>query len=293
MTLGNLGTDSILIVVPAQPALLHFTLTATIAMEEIQKVLLSTVQRMLSDQNYEHSLAFYRLWFEIGQTYFQIPSDQIFDAIWNNCAAEPISIKNPWEESRSTRDAYILDPKTLIRPTARLVLRFASDAESDRILAPHSSRLQHRLCTRALREFFDGNLVITTYKQRYAKNRVMHDINAPYWFCVYTNLVAQWANLGYVEEPAIRNHILQSLISHPTLYDHQADALAILFKLAGATFEAYADPSVVDRCFELLKDYNKLLTGTKNRDSTERKLIQVSALFVNRVTLKPRQNHRK
>ena len=45
----------------------------------------------------------------------------------------------------------------------------------------------------------------------------------------------------------------QSLISQPALWDHQADALIILFKLAGATFEAYADPSVVDRCFELLK----------------------------------------
>ena len=33
------------------------------------------------------------------------------------------------------------------------------------------------------------------------------------------------------------------------------DALIILFKLAGATFEAYADPSVVDRCFELLKGH--------------------------------------
>ena len=39
------------------------------------------------------------------------------------------------------------------------------------------------------------------------------------------------------------------------MYDHQADALIILFKLAGATFEAYADPSVVDRCFELLQGH--------------------------------------
>jgi len=53
----------------------------------------------------------------------------------------------------------------------------------------------------------------------------------------------------------IRNHILQSLISHPTLRYHQAYVLIILFKLAGPTFEAYADPSVVDRCFEFLKNY--------------------------------------
>ena len=74
--------------------------------------------------------------------------------------------------------------------------------------------------------------------------------------CADTNLPAHWVNLGYVEE-AIRSHILQSLIdaSHPTLYDHQADALIILFKLAGATLGAYANPSVVDRCSELLKSH--------------------------------------
>ena len=75
-------------------------------------------------------------------------------------------------------------------------------------------------------------------------------------FYADANLVAHWANLGYLEENAIRHRVLQSLISHPRLYDHQADALIILFKLAGATFEAYADPSVVNRCFELLKGHS-------------------------------------
>ena len=75
-------------------------------------------------------------------------------------------------------------------------------------------------------------------------------------FCADVNLIAHWANLGFVEEAAIHNDILQSLISHPKMWDHQADALLILFKLAGATFETYADPSVVDRCFELLKGHS-------------------------------------
>ena len=75
----------------------------------------------------------------------------------------------------------------------------------------------------------------------------------PEQFLADANFVAHWVNLGYVEESAIRNHILQALISHPKLYDHQAGALIILFKLAGATFQKYADPSVVDRCFELLE----------------------------------------
>ena len=58
-------------------------------------------------------------------------------------------------------------------------------------------------------------------------------------FALDSNLIAQWANLGYVEETAIRNRILQSLISFRKLYDHQADAMIVLFKIAGATFEAY------------------------------------------------------
>jgi len=82
------------------------------------------------------------------------------------------------------------------------------------------------------------------------------------------NFIARWANLGFVKEAVIRDHILQSLISHPKLYDHQADALIILFKLAGATFETYADPSVVDRCFQLLQ-------GHYTRNSEKRKMVQV------------------
>ena len=77
----------------------------------------------------------------------------------------------------------------------------------------------------------------------------------PEQFLADANFVAHWVNLGYVGESPVRNHILQSLISHPALYEHQADALIILFKLAGATFEKYVEPSVVDRCFELLKGY--------------------------------------
>ena len=112
------------------------------------------------------------------------------------------------------------------------------------ILGPHNPGLQSRLCARSLQGFFSDNLWQT-------KNP------GGTWasFCADVNLVAGWANLGYIEGAAIRNHILQSLISHPELYDHQADALIILFKLAGATFEAYADTSVIDRCFELLEHH--------------------------------------
>ena len=106
-------------------------------------------------------------------------------------------------------------------------------------------------------------------------------------FYANTNLIAHWVNLGYVEEAAICNHILQSLISHPKLYDHQADALVILFKLAGATFAACTDPSVVDRCFELLQNhefhnpYNRMgwypdeVHPADSYDLTKKGLVQV------------------
>ena len=183
----------------------------------------------LSDRNYTQSLDFYRFWLDTGQTHLQIPSDQIFDSIWN---------------SRGAGSSINLISAQLIHPAAHLILRFASDAESDPVLSPYSSGLQGRLCARSLREFSSNNLM----SARYGRDAVGG-------FYADTNLIAHWANLGYVEEAVIRNHILQSLISHPKLYDHQADALIILFKLAGPTFEAYADPSVVDRCFDLLKGH--------------------------------------
>jgi len=188
-------------------------------MEEIDQALGSVVGG-LSDKNYEHSLAFYRLWFDIGQTHPQIPSDQISDTIWNNRGPSSMNI------------GY----GQFFHSAAHLIIRLVSDAESDHLLAPHSSGLQSRLCKRTLREFFKNNL------------KFVGSYIGTFDFYTDANLIAHWANLGYVEEPVIHNHILQSLISHPKLYDHQADALIILFKLAGATFDAYADPSVVDRC---------------------------------------------
>ena len=204
--------------------------SATIAMEDSIKSALGSVVGQLSDENYAHSLAFYRLWFDIGQTYPKNPSDQISDTIWNNRGTSSI----------------VPECGKFIHPTAQLIIRLASDAESDHLLAPHSSGLQNNLIARSLREFFNNNLRAVGRQIDWIAGTLYTD----------ANLIAHWANLGYVEEAAIRNHILQSLISHPTLYDHQADTLIILFKVAGPTFEAYADPSVVDRCFELLKDHS-------------------------------------
>ena len=213
-------------------------------MDDIDKALDSTACQ-LSGESCVHSLAFYRLWSGIGQTHHQTPPDRILNAIWNNRGTGPSVIKGQ-----------------LIYPITQLIVRFACDVESDPLLVPHISGLQSRLCARTLREFFNANL------RACCGNGIGGNI------CVDANLIAHWANLGYVEEAVIRHHILQSLISHTKLYDHQADALIILFKLAGATFGAYADPSVVDRCFELLKDHkyhNQDLVDYNNSNCGERR----------------------
>jgi hypothetical protein len=201
-------------------------------MKNIQTALGSVVSK-LSDQTYEQSLVEFRFLFEIGQTYSQIPSDLIIDTIWIHRVTSP-------------------SPGGFIYPAAHLILRLASDAESDNILGPHSAGLQSRLHAKILQEFFDNQLGI------------MHggSIGWPnLWMDV--NLIAHCANLGYIGEATIRNHILQLFISHPHQQGYQAQALIILFQLAGATFEAYVDPSVVDRCFELLKGSDPGCVGTE------------------------------
>ena len=146
----------------------------------------------------------------------------------------------------------------LFHLTAHLITRFVSDVESD---SPHTADLRSRLCTKILEDFFDANMecVIDQAWDSWVDRLITN-----------ANLIACWANLGFLEESAIHDHILQSLISEPLskLYDHQADTMIILFKIAGAAFEAYADPSVVDRCFELLKDHY-------GHNTTKGRLVQV------------------
>ena len=227
---------------------------------------LGSVVSKLSDQNYEQSLASYRLWFGIGRTYFRIPSDKIFEAIWDN------------------RGCSEVEPEKgkFFHPTAQLILCFASDVESDPTLGPYSAGLRRRLFTEILRNFFEINVAYMNHKdlsdeieERGRKDGVYYHVGGAAneqrrQFAVDSNLIARWANSGCLEEVEIRDHILQSLISHHKLYDHQADAIIILFKIAGATFGAYADPSAVDRCFELLE-------GHYSRKSVKSRLEQVRA----------------
>ena len=231
-------------------------------MESIRDVLSSVIAK-LSDENYAESIAFYRLWFCIGQTYLQVTSDQAFYAIWNGEGAGSIN-KTHGE---------------VIYSTAPLILRFVGDVEVEAPSIPvlHDSGLRSRLCTTSLREFFSDNLTLVAYGENSFRD------GPTVKFYANTNLIAHWINLGYVGEAAISDHILQSLISHPKLYDHQADALVILFKLAGATFATCTDPSasVVDRCFELLQNhkyqnpYNRSYQYADSYDLTKKGLVQV------------------
>ena len=209
---------------------------------------LSLLIRDISEENYDQSIACYRLWSEIAQTYSQNHPDQVFDSICNSRASSAI---HPGSGK-------------LIHPTVHLIVRFASDAESDGTLSPQCVGLQNRLCAKILRDFFEKNMALVRDEARNRSGCFVYHIASD------VNFVAHWANLGYVEETAIRDHILQSLISHPELYHHQASALIILFKLAGATFAKYVDPAVVDRCFELLRDYRH-----RNPDSAKNELILV------------------
>ena len=129
----------------------------------------------------------------------------------------------------------------LIHPDAESIIRLAEKAESDNLLAPHSSGLRGRFYARTFREFFNGNLRLAGLG--YAL------------FYEDVNLIAHWANLGYLKGAEIHDHILQSLIFHTILYDHQADALIILFKLAGEIFGKYANKSLVADCFGLLEGH--------------------------------------
>ena len=224
------------------------------------KYSLGPIVRGLSDENYEQSLAFYRLWVDIGRTYSQIPSEQIFDTTWNN--RTPSSV-NP-------------SGGQIIHPAAHLVSRFANDTESDRIRSPRSAGPQSRPCARVLQGFFEGNMTAVRLKDGGHSDSGTIFSKTSAAFITDANLVAHWVNLGFVEEVAIRNHVLQSLIYHSALYNHQAEALIVLFKVAGAAFEAYAEPGVVDRCFELLKNHCY-------RSSGKTRLRQASAFSVQKV----------
>jgi len=195
-------------------------------MPSIQQTLRCLVDR-LSEKNYDRSSAQYRFLLDVGITHGRVDRNDVCNDIGR--IAQPGRFKD-----------------SLNNPTTQLLIRFIEDIEADQKTSRHALKLHERLSTSALDDFFSQNL------------NIMGNFDPMTWatwatFLTNANLIARWANLGYIEEETIRNRILQSLINHPEPLANQADALIILFSVAGATFGAYADPSTVDRCFELLR----------------------------------------
>lgn len=177
------------------------------------KPILDLLVSSLSKENYKKSLTSYHFWFKLGQTYSQIPPGLVFDTIQNHA-----------NNLRPPDDFIFLTPP--------LILRFAKDAESSHLLGSHSAGLLNCLCTSILREFFDFGVEASSNSSHFSTDHIMN-----------ANFIAHCANLGYIDEIAIRDHILQSLtdISPPSLLHHLTDTLIILFKIAGATFTSFSD----------------------------------------------------
>ena len=214
------------------------------------RVVLSNLTKGLSEENYNESLAQYRLWLDIGIAHGHVSDDdQLTDDV--------LQIMQP--------DLPKRDQGEIIHPAVHLFSRFVKDIGTDGTSAQFLGL--RRSCTETLKAFFEENLSYVLWNRqieaegeggwgRYSLMAMEFPdelAKGAVEFLIKTNLIACWVNLGYVKRTVIRNHILQSLFTDPKLHGHQADALIILFKVAGATLGAYADPLVVDRCFEALK----------------------------------------
>ena len=195
------------------------------SMSNLRETLRNLIEN-LSEKNYEETLAQYRFWLDLGIAHGHVVQGQVENDARQ--LIQPDQMRNDGE---------------FTHPTAHLFFRFVRDME-DRMVSRSASEYHKHQCAKAVADCFEINLELVKNGSGWSGS-----------FLTDINLIAHWANLGFVEESVIRNHILQSLISHPKLHNHQADALVILFRLAGATFETYADPSVLDRCFQLLEGH--------------------------------------
>jgi hypothetical protein len=186
----------------------------------------------LSEKNYDQTLSDYRLWMGIGVTHGWIPDDQLYNDILASMKPELV----------------VPSSLQLIHSTSHLLLRFITDVGHDPVLSAYVSGTHERLCHQSLKNFFTINLgfILGGDRPILELPRLYTDVN----------FLAHWANLGYLNVEDVQNHILQSLTFKSTLRTHQVNSLGVLLKIAGATFAAYVDPSVMDRCCNTLKSAN-------------------------------------
>ena len=220
--------------------------------------LLGRLVSSLSEENYEKTVFDYRFWMKIGATHGWIPDDQLHNDVWGNMRPELVY------PSPSTFH--------LIHPTTHLLLKFIADVEPN-----PDSPTRAQLCHSSLRGFFADN------SDFYFRTQFQQDD----WRRYYTNvnLLAHSVNEGYLNLEDVRDHILQSLTLQPIPSFCQLQSLIVLLKIAGATFAAYVDPPVMDRCLHLLKAGNLTVPVV-----AKLKLAQVSPFLRDKIGNKHREN---
>ena len=182
--------------------------TATLLMSNLRETL-GDLAGKLSEENCDEYFPHYRFLLDLGCARGRLTvQDQVDDDMW-----------------RIARTDF---SKDLINLTTHLFIRFIGDIEADQKISGHTLGLHRRYCESTLDRFFERNLALV---KSWDKDRSS--------FFTDVNLIAHWINLGYVDKALTRDYILPSLISHPGVYVHGVEALIILFKLAGATIEAY------------------------------------------------------
>ena len=223
----------------------------------------------LSEENYSRTFSAYRFWIKLGAAHGGVSNHQLYNDILSSASTRPDLITAPWWEGKTVQYVTTYTARgQLIHSNVHLLLRFVTDAELDSVLSTYAIGLHDRLCRESLEQFFRQILDYIPGKwEGPASERLCE-------FYTQVNLIAHWVNLGYVKLEDIRDHILQSLILQPIVRSHQLNSLIILLKISGATFAAYVDPSVMDRCCDLLKPSNL------NNTLVLMDLAEVSALIM-------------
>ena len=209
----------------------------------------------LTEENYDHTVSAYRFWIETGAAHGGVSNNQLDNDILSSPSMMSNLITNPQVyrisgivEYNGTKQYKATGQ--LIHPNIHLLLRFITDAELDPALSTYAAGLHVRLCRESLEQFFRYGLDYIPAGREGPTSKQLCE------FYTRVNLIAHLVNLGYVKLEDVRDRILQSLAFQPIVYDHRLNSLMILLKISGATFAAYVDPSVMDRCCNLLKQIN-------------------------------------
>jgi len=216
----------------------------------------------ISKENYDRTFSAYHFWIGLGAAYGGTLNHQLYDDILSSTKPDLIAIHRGKVTSGKVYHFHEFHEHPeqftgkghLIHSDVHQLLRFITDAEPHPILSTHAIGLHDRLCSESLEQFFRKSLDYIPGGWTEPTSEQLHQ------FYTRVNLIAHWVNLGYVKLEDVRDHILQSLVLQPAVFDHHLNSLMILLKISGATFAAYVDPSVMNRCCDLLKP-----DGLKNR----------------------------